>query len=392
MRQLAHERGQRYVECIATMAGASIAVEADPSAASAMLDDDDFRDAARESRYLRDFADRTASRAALCLGDLQRCLELARGLSSSPSLLMAESAARLLAVGGLLARDATAIAAAATVASERLSKVPGTLASADRVIHHGSLLSGGPTRVDPEMRPENINPRDPPLAFIMMVLAREVVDAGEASLAVEAVRARRPSARSRAVRATIEATAEQDEDRWHEASSIAAEHGLRLVAVDALEGLAGVAARSESWVECLRLAAAAARLRDETGYRWRFGFEQGRLDAAVAAATEALGPDGASAATVEGAALEWREAVAYAGRARGERRRPSHGWAALTPTELQVVALVADGLTNPQIAERLLMGRATVKTHLDHVFTKTGLHSRTELAAEHVRRHPNPSS
>jgi DNA-binding CsgD family transcriptional regulator len=52
------------------------------------------------------------------------------------------------------------------------------------------------------------------------------------------------------------------------------------------------------------------------------------------------------------------------------------------------VALVADGLTNPQIAERLLMGRATVKTHLDHVFAKTGLHSRTELAAEYVRRQP----
>ena len=90
VRQLAQERGQRYVECIATMAGASIAVEGSPSAASAMLDDEDFRDAARESRYLRDFADRTAGRAALYLGDLERCLELARGLSSSPSLLMAD--------------------------------------------------------------------------------------------------------------------------------------------------------------------------------------------------------------------------------------------------------------------------------------------------------------
>jgi DNA-binding NarL/FixJ family response regulator len=47
---------------------------------------------------------------------------------------------------------------------------------------------------------------------------------------------------------------------------------------------------------------------------------------------------------------------------------------------------VADGLTNPQIPERLLMGRATVKTHLDHAFAKTGLHSRTELAAAYARR------
>ncbi len=101
------------------------------------------------------------------------------------------------------------------------------------------------------------------------------------------------------------------------------------------------AASAESWAECLRLAAAAARLRDETGYRWRFAFEHGRLDAAVAAATDALGPERASAATAEGAALEWREAAAYASRARGERQRPSHGWAALTPTELQVVALAS---------------------------------------------------
>ena len=102
-------------------------------------------------------------------------------------------------------------------------------------------------------------------------------------------------------------------------------------------------------------------------------------------ATQGLGSEAADAAEAEGAALDWREAASYAARARGERKRPSHGWAALTPTEQQVVALVAEGLTNPQIAERLLMGRATVKTHLDHVFAKTGLHTRTELAAEYVR-------
>jgi DNA-binding CsgD family transcriptional regulator len=391
LRQLAHDRGQRYVECVATMAQASVALEADPHAAWAMLDDADFRAAARESRYLRDWADRTAGRAALYLGDLERCLELARGLCASRSLLMAESAVMVLGAAGLLARDESALDAAAAVAYERLAKVPGTQASADAAIHQRSVLGGRAARID-EVRPENIASSDLP-AFIVMLRCREAVDAGEASVAVEAVRAS-PSETplGRAVRAAIEATAALDEDRWHEASSIAAEYGLRLVAVDALEGLAGMAATAESWTECLRLAAAAARLRDETGYRWRFAFEQGRLDAALAAATEALGPERASAATAEGSALEWREAAAYARRARGERQRPSHGWAALTPTEMQVVGLAAQGLTNPQIAERLLMGRATVKTHLDHVFTKTGLHSRTELATEYVRRHPRPST
>ena len=50
------------------------------------------------------------------------------------------------------------------------------------------------------------------------------------------------------------------------------------------------------------------------------------------------------------------------------------------------MALVAEGLTNPQIAERLLMGRATVKTHLEHIFTKLGIRTRAELAAEAARR------
>ena len=161
VRRLARERGQRYVECIATMGQAAVALEADPSAALTMLDDADFRAAARESRYLRDFADRTAGRAALYLGDLERCLELARGLCSSPSLLMAESAVRLLGAAALLARDESAADAAAALAQERLVKVPGTQAAADVAIHQRSLLAGGPARVDPDIRPENIDPRDP---------------------------------------------------------------------------------------------------------------------------------------------------------------------------------------------------------------------------------------
>jgi DNA-binding CsgD family transcriptional regulator len=44
------------------------------------------------------------------------------------------------------------------------------------------------------------------------------------------------------------------------------------------------------------------------------------------------------------------EAVAYASCGRGERKRPSTGWASLTPSELQVVRLVAEGLSNPRLA------------------------------------------
>ena len=81
-----------------------------------------------------------------------------------------------------------------------------------------------------------------------------------------------------------------------------------------------------------------------------------------------------------------QEACAYALRMRGERKRPSHGWSSLTPTEVEVVDLVAAGLTNPQIAERLLVETSTVKTHLHHIFTKLGITTRAQLAAEAVRR------
>jgi len=74
------------------------------------------------------------------------------------------------------------------------------------------------------------------------------------------------------------------------------------------------------------------------------------------------------------------EAVAYVRRSRGTRRRPTVGWASLTPTELDVVRCVVDGLNNPEIGSRLFMSRGTVKTHLSHVFAKLGVTNRTELA------------
>jgi DNA-binding CsgD family transcriptional regulator len=71
---------------------------------------------------------------------------------------------------------------------------------------------------------------------------------------------------------------------------------------------------------------------------------------------------------------------------RGTRQRPRTGWASLTPTERTVSDLVAEGLTNPQIGERLFVSRRTVQTHLAHVFRKLQMSSRTELAAAVTRR------
>jgi DNA-binding CsgD family transcriptional regulator/tetratricopeptide (TPR) repeat protein len=56
------------------------------------------------------------------------------------------------------------------------------------------------------------------------------------------------------------------------------------------------------------------------------------------------------------------------------------GWAALTTSELTVARLVAEGLTNREVAERLFVSPHTVNSHLRHVFSKLGINSRVELA------------
>ncbi|PRZ05085.1 putative ATPase [Isoptericola sp. CG 20/1183] len=57
-----------------------------------------------------------------------------------------------------------------------------------------------------------------------------------------------------------------------------------------------------------------------------------------------------------------------------------HGTDLLTPRELEVAELVADGLTNPQIAERLVISPGTARTHVERIRTKLGVGSRVQVA------------
>jgi len=64
------------------------------------------------------------------------------------------------------------------------------------------------------------------------------------------------------------------------------------------------------------------------------------------------------------------------------RSRPLLGLGSLTDTERSVANLVAEGLTNRQIAERVFISRHTVDFHLRSIFRKVGVGSRVELARQ----------
>lgn len=156
--------------------------------------------------------------------------------------------------------------------------------------------------------------------------------------------------------------------------------------------------------------AAAGRLRglaDRDANWWRaalealehteFDYHQARL-AEEAAISSAAGGAGDEATTLAEQALAvYRDLGAVRDRdrcrarlreqgvrtgARGRRGRPRSGWESLTPSELRVAGLVAEGLSNPDIAERLFVSRRTVESHVSNALSKLGQSSRVQLALQ----------
>ena len=128
-------------------------------------------------------------------------------------------------------------------------------------------------------------------------------------------------------------------------------------------------------------------------------YEGGPRPLAYAAVLEDLGVATVDAGDTNEAVSSWpgvgvvRPAGAAwdAGRMRGRLRalgvrrrlvpaqRPGRGWAAMTDSELAVARLVAQGLTNREVAERLFVSQHTISGHLRHVFAKLDVNSRVEL-------------
>ena len=96
--------------------------------------------------------------------------------------------------------------------------------------------------------------------------------------------------------------------------------------------------------------------------------------------------EGAGASRAAASALASARSLGIGRKRRGARKRPTLGWEALTPSEHEVVSLVADGLMNPEVGQRLFISRRTVQTHLSSAFRKLEITFRVELAALVARR------
>jgi DNA-binding CsgD family transcriptional regulator len=153
------------------------------------------------------------------------------------------------------------------------------------------------------------------------------------------------------------------------------------------ERLAALAARNGQAERALRLAGAGDRLYVKFGAR-RVPVEQQNLQRWLAPLRETLGQQIADDLWAEGSALELEQAIAL-GHDDGGSTTPAarltprgvDAASVLTARELQVAALLRHGLTNRQIAEKLVITERTVASHIEHILEKLGFASRHQVGA-----------
>jgi DNA-binding NarL/FixJ family response regulator len=68
--------------------------------------------------------------------------------------------------------------------------------------------------------------------------------------------------------------------------------------------------------------------------------------------------------------------------------RPAGPEFSLTAREQEILLLIGEGLRNPEIAAKLVISEATVKTHINNLFAKAGFHSRADAVRYALSRQP----
>jgi non-specific serine/threonine protein kinase len=165
--------------------------------------------------------------------------------------------------------------------------------------------------------------------------------------------------------------------QYLEALSISAEFKDAVNIAVCLEGMALIALAEGSAARTLVLAAAATALRTSIGDEATPDWKQ-EVDASLEEARTKLGRPAADASWEQGGAFTMPQALSYVAGAPAAAIRVDGS--PLTGREMQVAALVADGMSNPEIAKRLRMAGRTADAHVEHIRNKLGLRSRSQIA------------
>lgn len=305
VREIARERGDHYLAACATVFLALCVAEDDPVAADAQLVESASAAVTSGNAHLREQMIVVQSMAARCTGDLRRCIALGRAVLDSPRASRVLDILGPLSFAALLARDHAALRLAAARGEQEQRRAPGAVTWVEQVAHRLALLEGTRSRVHADLRARTSVMV--PTFGTLWLDCREALDAGEPGVALEAVRRfTRPVPHGEAVTAAIEAAATEDERCWRRALVLAVDHNLRLIVVDALEGQALAFARRERSLDAVRVLGAAERLREQTGYQWRFKCEEDAIDSVTADAIREHGEHAVGHALAVGRAVEWR--------------------------------------------------------------------------------------
>lgn len=179
---------------------------------------------------------------------------------------------------------------------------------------------------------------------------------------------------------------------YQESLALRNKHGDRWGIAECFEGLATTAAAERQAEWAARLFGASEALRETLGTKLRLSDEADH-DRAVATARSALGKRRFETAWAAGRAVppgrmvdELLEAGAPIAPARSAGT--ARGAGPLSAREMEVARLVAQGMTNQQIASNLYVSPGTVATHVQHILAKLGFQSRAQIAAWAASRGP----
>jgi DNA-binding CsgD family transcriptional regulator len=176
---------------------------------------------------------------------------------------------------------------------------------------------------------------------------------------------------------------------YEESLAIARELNHRSLIASCLEGWASMVAEQGQFAWAAQLWGAAESLRESIKVPIPL-VERADYARSVAAARAQLGEGIFAAAWVHGRTMTLEQALAAEGR--GIVPLPAASVdalpypAGLTAREVEVLRLVARGLTNAQIAQELVLSEKTVATHLTHIFNKTNSENRAAAAAFAIRQ------